>query len=231
MNIKEFHLQLFGLLMIFYVVITLGFSSFFELLTSAAKKNIDKPVMALEFVRKAKDVEDIIKNSDKARNGLKTFLILDTFAFVPLYFAFLLLMSFFLTQTSFERSNLLGLTVVFISVLAAIADWTENFYSYKALDAVFSNSEENVPFVFIAAHVKWIALFISTGILSAIFWRGGWWNIAAVLLLSSSLIGLFGLFLYRPILTLSLIIQMLVILVTGSLFLSRTCRLSFLNEG
>lgn len=230
MNLEEKQVQIFGLLMIFYVVVTFGFSSFFELITSAAKKNVKNPIMALEFVRKAGDVEEIIKNDVEARNGLKTFLILDAFAFVPLYFAFLLLMSFFLSQTSFERAKIMALTVVVVSIVTAIADWTENFYSYKALDAVFSNSADNVTTIFLAAHIKWIALFISTGILSAIFWRGGWWNIAAILLLFSSLMGLSALFLYRPFITLSLIVQLLTILVTGITFMFSSCRLSFLQD-
>ena len=82
MNLNEKQIQFFGLSMIFYVVVTMGFSSFFELITSAAKKNIANPIMTLEFIRKAGDVEEIIKSNNEARKGLKTFLILDTFAFV-----------------------------------------------------------------------------------------------------------------------------------------------------
>ena len=230
MNLNETHLQIFGLAMIFYVVVTLGFSSFFNLITVEAKKNIENPVMALEFVRKAGEVEAIVKGNIEARNGLKTFLILDSFAFVPLYFAFLLLMSFFLSQSNFEWAKTAMVFVVFAAIIAAAADWTENFYSYQSLDKVFSNPDEPVGVVFWAAHVKWIMLFIAIGTLSAIFWRGSWWNIAALLLFLSSLAGLAGLIFYRPLITLALILQLLTILVVGIVFMFSTCRSSFLQN-
>lgn len=230
MNLKETHLQIFGLAMIFYVVITLGFSSFFNLITVEAKKNIENPVMALEFVRKAEEIGAIVKSNIEARNGLKTFLILDSFAFVPLYFAFLLLMSFFLSQSNFEWAKTAMVFVVFAAIIAAAADWTENFYSYQALDTVFSNPEESVGVVFWTAHVKWIMLFIAIGTLSAIFWRGGWWNIAVFVLFLSSLAGLAGLIFYRPLITLALLIQLLTILVVGIVFMFPNCRSSFLQN-
>jgi hypothetical protein len=230
MNLQEAHLQIFGLAMIFYVVVTLGFSSFFNLVTAEAAKNIAKPVMTLEFVRKAEDVQAIVKNNIDARNGLKTFLLLDSFAFVPLYFAFLLLMSFFLSQTTFDWAKTIALFVVFAAIVGAAADWAENFYSYQALDTVFSSPDEPVGGVFFAAHVKWIMLFVAIGALSAIFWRGGWWNIAALILLLSSVAGLAGLIFYRPLITLSLIIQLLTILVVGIGFMFTSFRLSFLQN-
>lgn len=230
MNLQETHLQIFGLAMIFYVVVTLGFSSFFNLITSEAKKNIESPGMALEFVRKAEEVEAIVKNNSEARKGLKTFLILDSFAFVPLYFGFLLLMSFFLSQTTSEWAKIIAIFIVFAAIVGAAADWTENFYSYQALDAVFSSPDEPVGVVFFAAHVKWIMLFVATGALSAIFWRGGWWNIAALILLLSSLAGLAGLIFYRPLITLTLVIQLLTILVVGIFFMFSSFRLSFLQS-
>lgn len=230
MNLQETHLQVFGLAMIFYVIVTLGFSSFFNLLTVEAKKNVANPVMALEFVRKARDVDEIVKNNNEARSGLKTFLILDTFAFVPFYLAFLLLMSFFLSQSNFEWAKTAAVLIIFAAIIAAIADWTENFYSYQALDTVFSNPEEPVGAVFWAANVKWMMLFVATGALSAIFGRGGSWNIAAFLLFVSSLAGLAGLFFYRPLITLALLIQLLTIFVVGIVFMFSSCRLSFLQS-
>jgi hypothetical protein len=230
MNLRETRLQIFGLAMIFYVVVTLGFSSFFNLLSVEAKKNVANPVMALEFVRKAGEVDEIVKGNIEARKGLKTFLILDSFAFVPLYFAFLLIMSLFLSQSNFEWARTAAIFVVFLAIIAAAADWTENYYSYQALDTVFSNPEEPVSVVFWAAQVKWVMLFIAIGTLSAIFWRGSWWNITALLLLSSSLTGLAGLIFYRPLITLALIIQLLIILVVGIVLMFPTCRSSFLQN-
>ena len=66
MNLQETHLQVLGLAMIFYVIVTLGFSSFFNLLTVEAKKNVANPVMSLEFVRKAGDVDEIVKGNIEA---------------------------------------------------------------------------------------------------------------------------------------------------------------------
>jgi len=71
---------------------TLGFSSFFDLVTREAKKNVQALILALEFVGKAKDITAIIENNTQVRNGLKIFLLFDAFAFVPLYPAFLFFM-------------------------------------------------------------------------------------------------------------------------------------------
>ena len=113
MKLSETHIQLFGLAIIFYAVATLGFSSFFNLIVSEAAKNTDAPAMKLEFVRRAKDIVAITKNNAQAENGLKTFLLLDTFAFVPLYLAFLLVMSFFLSQAAFDWAKMAAGIVVF----------------------------------------------------------------------------------------------------------------------
>ena len=137
-------------------------------------------------------------------------------------------MSFFLSQTNFEWAKTAAIFIVFAAIIAAIADWTENFYSYQALDAVFANPDEPVGVVFWAANVKWVMLLVAIGTLSAVFWRGSWWNIAALLLFVSSLAGLAGLVFYRPLITLALIMQLLTILVVGIIFMFLFCRLSFL---
>jgi hypothetical protein len=230
MNLNETQIQLFGLAMIFYAVVTLGFNSFFDLIVSEAGKNIDAPIMKLEFVRKAKDIAAITASKPEAQNGLKTFLLFDAFAFVPLYLAFLFLMSFFLSQTAFDWAKMAAGIVVFISVLAALADWTENYYSYKALETVFADSEESVGTIFWAAHVKWISLFVATAILSAIFWRGGWWNIAAIALLAASVTALLGLIFHHPLIVLSLAVQLLILLIVGVAFMFSTCRQNFLQN-
>lgn len=230
MNLNETQIRLFGLTMIFYAVVTLGFSSFFNLVVSEAGKNVKAPIMKLEFVRKAKDITAITGNNAQAQNGLKTFLLFDAFAFVPIYLAFLFVMSFFLSQTALDWARAAANVVVFAGVIAAFADWTENYFSYKALETVFADSEESVAAIFWAAHVKWISLFVATAILSAIFWRGGWWNVAAIILLATSLTALCGLISYYPLITLSLGIQLLVLLIVGIAFMFSSCRQSFLEN-
>jgi len=230
MKLNETHIQLSGLAMIFYVVVTLGFSSFFNLIVSEAAKNTDAPIMKLEFVRQAKHIAAITENNAQAQNGLKTFLLFDAFAFVPLYLAFLLLMSFLLSQAAFDWARMAAGIVVFAAVTAAFADWTENYLSYKALETVFADSEESVASIFWAAHVKWISLFVATAILSAIFWRGGWWNVAAVTLLATSLTAFGGLIFRESLITLSLGVQLLVLLIVGVTFMFSACRQSFLQN-
>lgn len=233
MKLSETQIQLFGLAMIFYAVVTLGFSSFFGLIVSEAAKNTDAPIMKLEFVRRAKDIAAITGNDAQAQNELKTFLLFDAFAFVPLYLAFLLAMSFLLSQAAFDWARLAAGIVVFAAVCAAFADWTENYFSYKALETVFADSEQNVAAIFWAAHVKWISLFAATAILSAIFWRDNWWNcwnVAAILLLATSLTAFGGLIFRESLITLSLGIQLLVLLIVGVAFMFSACRQNFLQN-
>lgn len=214
--------------MIFYVTATIGLSVFFERLTAEAKRNIDNPIMALEFVKKAEDVKKIIGTNEEAREGLKSFLLYDSFAFVPLYFVFLLLMSFFLSQTSSSRT--LALTVFFTSTITAAADLTENFYSYRALEMDLSDPAELIPNVSPAAYIKWAALFLSTGILSTIFWRKTGWKVTSLLLIIGSILGLIGLFFFHPLITLSLFIQLLTILSVGIVFQFQESSSDFLQN-
>jgi hypothetical protein len=74
MTLNETHIQFFGLLFIFYVLATAGFSTFFEVLTKDAAH--PKAIMALEFARTEKDVADVVGEKPGAREGLKMFFIL-----------------------------------------------------------------------------------------------------------------------------------------------------------
>lgn len=230
MNLNERHLHLLGLAMIFFVAASVGFSIFFRLITREAAKKVDDPVMEMEFVKTTADIEAITEKRVEAHNALKTFLILDSFAFVPLYFGFLLLMSFYLSHASFEWAKIAAVIVVAVAITAAAADWTENFYSYSALDKVLTGSQTSVSQIFWAAHVKWISIFIAIGIVSTFFLRGGWWNYPARAILIFSVTAMIGLFFYRPLITLSLIVQFLIILILGILFLFPHFRLCFLHN-
>jgi hypothetical protein len=230
MEISERHIYFLGLAMIFFVVTTFGFNAFFQLVTRDAAKKAAKPIMELEFVKTTADIEAITEKKPEAHNALKTFLLLDAFAFVPLYFGFFLLMSFYLASAPFEWANTAAIIVIAVAVIAAAADWAENFYSYEGLDALLSGAQKSVQQVFWAAHVKWISIFIAVAVVSAFFWRGGAWSYGAGAILLFSLAGLAGLFFYRPLIALALALQFLTILVIGVLFLFAACRNSFLKN-
>lgn len=229
MNITESQLQLFSLAIIFYVVLTVGFNSFFPLLTVEAKKYNSQPIMSLEFVRSAKDVEKITGGNPAARQGLKTFLLFDTFAFIPLYLAFLFLMSFFLSHSGFDWAKRAAAAAVILAVLTALADFTENYFSYKALE-LSSTDPRGIGWIVWTAHVKWIGIFAATAVLSLFFWRGGAWNYVTYLLAASSLGGLLCLFLYRAGILFILMIQLLVLLTVGIGFMFSVCRVNFLEN-
>lgn len=229
MNLTESQLQLFGLAIIFYVVLTIGFNSFFQLLTAEAKKHHPQPIMSLEFVRSAADVEKITGGSATARQGLKTFLLLDSFAFIPLYLGFLLLMSFFFSRSNLAWTHWATPVAVCTAVIAASADFTENFYSYKILDTDIANSIKQVGIIFLAAYIKWIGIFVSIIILSLFFLRGGWWNVATYFLTAASFAGLICLFFYRAGIAIVLIFQLLILLLISMSFMFSSCRLNFLK--
>lgn len=229
MNISESQLQLFGLAMIFYVVVALGFTLFFEHFTREAKEELKSPLLTFGIAKKARSGEEILTGNPVAQNGVKTFLLLDTYAFVPLYLGFLLLMSYFLSHSSLQWAKYFALAVVFCAVVGAAADWTENFYSYKALESPISIKSADL--IFWATYVKWIFIFTAVGISSLFFWRDGAWQIAAGLLLLSSAAGLAGLLFYEQLVNFSLITQMLIVLIVGILFQFHGCRTSFLQGG
>ena len=214
--------------MIFYVVVALGFSSFFEHFTHEAKEKLDSPLLTFGIAERLRNGEQVLKDHPAAREEVKTFLLLDSYAFVPLYFGFLLLMSFFLSQSSFRWAKYAALAVVFCAVIGAAADWTENLYCYKALESSISGKSADV--ISWASYVKWIFIFAATGISSAFFRRGGGWQIAAGFLLLSSAAGLAGLFFYHRIVNISLIVQLLTVLLAGILFQFSACRTSFLQS-
>ncbi len=216
--------------MIFYVVVAIGFFTCFNAITFEAAKNVDNPIMALEFVEKAGELQKLLGNNPEAKAGLKSFLILDSFAFVPLYFGFLLAMGYFLSRTRTHLANSLCLVVVIISSIAAFADWMENLYSLEALDMVFVNVDDPIDTIFMFAHIKWISLFVVVGLLAGIFWRGSWWNAASLFLILSSIAGLVGLAIYLPLISFALVIQLSTILIVGILFMSPRFRVSFLLE-
>jgi hypothetical protein len=231
MEINERHILLLGLAMIFFVVTTFGFFAFFRLVArDAVTKEIPNPIIALEFVKTTADIEKITGKKTEAHNGLKTFLLLDSFAFVPLYLGFLLLMSFYLSQASFKWAQAAAIIAVALTVLAAVADWTENYYSYDGLDALIAGTEGNVYRVFLAAHVKWISIFFVVAVSAVFFWRGVW-AYAAGAIAFFSLVGLIGLLFYSPLVTAAIAFQFSTIFVIGALFLFKAFRHNFLRAG
>lgn len=231
MNISENQVQLFGLAMIFYVVVALGFSLFFEHFTGEAKEKLNSPLLTFGIAEQVKSDNEVLKDYPAMREKVKTFLLMDTYAFVPLYFGFLLLMSYFLSHGSFQWAKYAALAVVFCAIVGAAADWTENLYSYKALESAAS---VNAAVISTAAYAKWIFIFAAIGISSAFFWRSGGWQIAAGLLLLSSAVGLVGLFFhhqYNQLVNFSLITQLLIVIIVGILFQFSAFRTNFLQDG
>lgn len=192
-------------------------------------------IMAFEFMHKTACIEQMIGEVGSAqRTGMKNALLVDSVAFVPLYWAFFIIMGVLLAQrraawTGWKPAwlkgndartlkyiwlagtlkkyifqdglNWAGRLAILAGVLAtvaAISDLTENYFSYTALNLTFSEIPESMlGIVRTAANVKFISIFISTVILSLIFWRrDGWktlWSIIGLLLVVTAAIGFYGL--------------------------------------
>jgi hypothetical protein len=235
MRFNETNLQIFGAAMILYAVLTIGLSFFFNSLT--AKATLPAPIMRLEFVRGKEEVDGIVGGESGAREGLKTFLLWDSFAFVPIYFIFLLVMSFMFFGNQANWAQVAGKMVIVLAIIAAASDLTENYYSYLALE----NKTEHFTRIYWAAHAKWLTIFLATGILSFIFCRWDGWAVAWAILLLSSLVGLYltiasllrivNISEQHAIITGALLLQLIVLPIVGAFFLFfEKFRLDFLKS-
>jgi hypothetical protein len=110
---------------------------------------------------------------ETSRKAVKKFLLWDSFAFVPIYFIFLLVMSFMLLSNQANWAQITGKIVVAAAFLAVASDLAENYYSYLALE----NKTEHFSRIYWAAHAKWLTIFLATGILSFIFCRWDGWQL------------------------------------------------------
>jgi hypothetical protein len=184
MILTETKLWYFGAAMILFAVFTGVLSAFFNSLTAEAIQ--PAPFMRLTFVQTVEQVNEIVGKEDGAREGLKRFLLWDSAAFVPLYSAFFIAISFLLASKQAAWASAAAKILVFAAIIAAASDLIENYNSYLAL----SDKTEYISRIYWAAHVKWLAIFIVTGLASAIFLRFSWWGIAGATMLAASILGL-----------------------------------------
>jgi hypothetical protein len=125
------------------------------------------PVLALEFARSPKDVQDLLKPVaalDKVML-LKQSLYRD-FGFMGAYMVFLAVLGWLLTKSRQRGTLVLGIMVIAGGVLAATADVLENC---NALDLLQLPQAEQGPFLAAlhrAVYSKWTLLFLVTGLLA-----------------------------------------------------------------
>jgi hypothetical protein len=184
-NISEAQLQSVGLAMIFVVVVAAGLSVTEGHLTKDTLYD-SRSTFALTMASDDKQVRCITRGRPELENDVQTFFILDSFAFVPLYFSYFLLLSWLLWRSPIAHAKALAITAIIFTFLTAIADQAENYLAYRTLGGDFLA-------IYPASYMKWGASFITTGILSIIFWHGRW-RVATVLLAMGILVGMAAFF-------------------------------------
>jgi len=160
-----------------------------------------KPVLAMEVVRSANDIErvfaDIVKYmrepkpDEFLRNELKT----DSRYIIPTYWALLMVFSFLLFRSHFPQSKWMGIAAAICATVAAAFDYLENSRTKLALD-----NHQLAADVRQASLCKWGLLFVTVGLLAAMFlWRRDWTMAIGALYLLAALTGLVGLWQNRLI--------------------------------
>jgi hypothetical protein len=156
----------------------------------AASLQHDKPkdspfsgkVMALEFARTQKSVDDLWEKDPNELKKLKNQLNGDTRFFIPLYWLYFVSLSSFMfgNRSVSDRHGLLrGFMVVLVPLaisIAAVADLHENAFAMRALD----RADEAVR-IYVAANIKWAAIAVAcigTG-LGFLDFRRKAWSLAA----------------------------------------------------
>jgi len=154
-----------------------------------------KPVLAMELVRSASDVESVFADVKKHMpqiepkkffgDGLK----FDSYGFIPAYWAILMVFSALLSRHHFPRATWLGIAAGVCATAAALFDYLENSRMKLALDDPQLAAGVRPPSLW-----KWGSLFVTVGLLSAMFlWRRDWAMAIGALYLLAALVGLAGL--------------------------------------
>jgi hypothetical protein len=157
----------------------LAFLMGFAILAMTLPKLINKPLnqfhldhIGLEWERDFTKANGIIDRLGRER--MMRELNIDSFLFVPVYVAFFILLAFHLRSTSPSMGNFLFYGIIAGILLAGIADWLENFYTYQI--AKSAAPEGYAAFKYHACFVKWSLIALTVAFASfAFLFRGNIW--------------------------------------------------------
>ncbi|HEX8267037.1 MAG TPA: patatin-like protein [Pyrinomonadaceae bacterium] len=260
-EVERLSIRFLGIIVLLYGAGIVLLAVVMEYCTKRISQRCDglSPILALEFLQTVPCVETMIGEvGSTARTGMKNALLVDSAAFVPLYWAFFIVMSILLAQRraawtrwmrdwtpNYDGSQLhsriikflkekifpndlnwairLGIAAGILATLGALSDLVENYFSYTALNLNFAEISPNTfGIIRMAANLKFFSIFVSTAILSLIFWRGGgWkalWSFIGFLLMLTAAIGFYGLFDHQYI-YIALIFQILPVILIGLAFI------------
>ena len=195
-----FWIKLCGLLLLL-----LGAAGFVQMLRAILKperyNGFVQPVIAMELVRSANDIERVFADIKKYLQQPKPdeFLICglkeDSRYIIPIYWALLMIFSVLLFRHQFQHAKWLGIAAAICATAAAAFDYLENHRMKLALD-----DHQLAASVRQASLCKWGLLFVAVGLLSSMFlWRRDWVVTIGALYLLAALIGLAGLWQNRLI--------------------------------
>lgn len=184
MNLTDTKLRAFAWAMVIFVFFNVLLNFFiFKLLTETAKPlrqmHCESGEIKVPGNLRVQEIKD-------TRNAGKRFLLWDSFVFVPLYFVFLIVMSFLLRANSASWAANAANILIAVTIIATASDLIENYYTYLKYDCKIESNR----LIYWAEHIKWLTIFLATGIASFIFLRFDRWGIAGALMLTTSIIGI-----------------------------------------
>jgi hypothetical protein len=181
MNLTQGQFQAIGFVILVCFVLILVFSTAMN--SFAGRKGL---VLETEFLKDELSLKKLVGDvGSKERDGIRSALIVDTFGFIPIYFALFTLISWFLAQQNGSFSKYIALAGFFFAIVTVVFDLSENLNLYKSL----GGSEIKDGSIYLSAIGKWICFFITSAILSTVFWQPNWYLIVAVLFLLGSIVG------------------------------------------
>jgi TRAP-type uncharacterized transport system fused permease subunit len=183
MNFTPQNFQTFGYAVIIFLVLIVALGAIMPWL--AGKKGL---IMDSEFVTSRKEFVEMVGEN---REGVKKALLVDTFAFVPVYFLLFMLMTWFLYRQESAWAKYLAMAALVLAVATIFFDLSENF---KLLGALKENASETLDAAG-SATGKWVCFFVTALILSAAFWKPHLLTvIISAFLILGSIIGMIALF-------------------------------------
>ena len=242
-EIEKQNLKAVGTAIVAGFLTIIGLSAYFARLTTGSFFG-KGPLIKFEFVKDGaavnKIIADLSATSDLCPNGcltgMRTALWVDTLAFVPLYLAFLLILCGLLGRRREKWAFPAAVTAAVCAVAAAIADWTENYYSLVALEPGTIINDQTTAAIRYPALIKWTFVFVAVAILASIFFRLKGelkWNAVRVALLIMAVFGLYGTYFFPseilslPAVTLALISIFSIWGLIGFAFLFKRVRENF----
>jgi hypothetical protein len=130
-------------------------------------------MIAFELARSPADLNRIFDTGEEGcgteiARQLEHANMLDTFAYVPAYAAFFVLVLYALGR----RDKALGWTGIVLVLVCAIADLVENAAMF-GITYGLGAADDPLAMLIVATNVKWIGLAIATTLAGAMLWRRG----------------------------------------------------------